>query len=190
MFYFFTWSYWFFVVSVFVFFLMIRRPPRSTLFPYTTLFRSPRAQVHAVGTGHPPPDRQAGPPLRSARPWSHHGGSVRRPRRLRPRGRGITAGPPYPRPTRGRRPPGRRVARRPPRVRQRHRDRPRRRSDRNHAREGAAVGTRYRHRHCALTAGAQPIRDRDTGIWSSVTLRDGSSRRDSWYSSRLRLANR
>src|SRR5476651_2833292 len=24
----------------FVFFLMIRRPPRSTLFPYTTLFRS------------------------------------------------------------------------------------------------------------------------------------------------------
>src|SRR6267142_4295317 len=28
--------------SVFFFFLMIRRPPRSTLFPYTTLFRSPR----------------------------------------------------------------------------------------------------------------------------------------------------
>src|SRR5260221_3725698 len=27
--------------SVFIFFLMIRRPPRSTLFPYTTLFRSP-----------------------------------------------------------------------------------------------------------------------------------------------------
>src|SRR3712207_8342342 len=26
-----------------VFFLMIRRPPRSTLFPYTTLFRSARA---------------------------------------------------------------------------------------------------------------------------------------------------
>src|SRR3712207_9290337 len=26
-----------------VFFLMIRRPPRSTLFPYTTLFRSPVA---------------------------------------------------------------------------------------------------------------------------------------------------
>src|SRR3712207_7373462 len=30
------------------FFLMIRRPPRSTLFPYTTLFRSHRA-LHAVG---------------------------------------------------------------------------------------------------------------------------------------------
>src|SRR2546429_5673221 len=28
------------------FFLMIRRPPRSTLFPYTTLFRSPR---HVAG---------------------------------------------------------------------------------------------------------------------------------------------
>src|SRR5579871_7020841 len=27
---------------VFFFFLMIRRPPRSTLFPYTTLFRSVR----------------------------------------------------------------------------------------------------------------------------------------------------
>src|SRR2546430_7755934 len=27
---------------LFFFFLMIRRPPRSTLFPYTTLFRSPR----------------------------------------------------------------------------------------------------------------------------------------------------
>src|SRR5258705_8925967 len=27
----------------FFFFLMIRRPPRSTLFPYTTLFRSPAA---------------------------------------------------------------------------------------------------------------------------------------------------
>src|ERR1043165_2503031 len=27
-------------VTVYIFFLMIRRPPRSTLFPYTTLFRS------------------------------------------------------------------------------------------------------------------------------------------------------
>src|SRR5947209_15678778 len=32
---------WFFC---FFFFLMIRRPPRSTLFPYTTLFRSQRAR--------------------------------------------------------------------------------------------------------------------------------------------------
>src|SRR3982750_4990046 len=29
-----------FVFVIFFFFLMIRRPPRSTLFPYTTLFRS------------------------------------------------------------------------------------------------------------------------------------------------------
>src|SRR3712207_8279273 len=29
----------------FFFFLMIRRPPRSTLFPYTTLFRSHRARL-------------------------------------------------------------------------------------------------------------------------------------------------
>src|SRR2546422_9845196 len=28
------------IYSLFFFFLMIRRPPRSTLFPYTTLFRS------------------------------------------------------------------------------------------------------------------------------------------------------
>src|SRR2546430_16391647 len=32
----------------FFFFLMIRRPPRSTLFPYTTLFRS-REVIHGPG---------------------------------------------------------------------------------------------------------------------------------------------
>src|ERR1039457_7734782 len=32
-------------VECFFFFLMIRRPPRSTLFPYTTLFRSDRLQA-------------------------------------------------------------------------------------------------------------------------------------------------
>src|SRR5439155_11483709 len=30
-----------FHISFFIFFLIIRHPPRSTLFPYTTLFRSP-----------------------------------------------------------------------------------------------------------------------------------------------------
>src|SRR3712207_7943346 len=30
---------------------MIRRPPRSTLFPYTTLFRSEQADVSAGGSG-------------------------------------------------------------------------------------------------------------------------------------------
>src|SRR6185369_17945871 len=42
-----------FVVAIF-FFLMIRRPPRSTLFPYTTLFRSSRPKA----------------PLRSCSRWS------------------------------------------------------------------------------------------------------------------------
>src|SRR5947209_9451156 len=34
----------------FIFFLMIRRPPRSTLFPYTTLFRSGCVR-HAIRMG-------------------------------------------------------------------------------------------------------------------------------------------
>src|SRR5574338_732262 len=33
--------------SYFFFFLMIRRPPRSTLFPYTTLFRSEAVKCEA-----------------------------------------------------------------------------------------------------------------------------------------------
>src|SRR3712207_8075641 len=32
---------------------MIRRPPRSTLFPYTTLFRSPRPSARAPQNGSP-----------------------------------------------------------------------------------------------------------------------------------------
>src|SRR5215813_13245719 len=45
--------------AVFLFFLMLRRPPRSTLFPYTTLFRSRR-------------NRRSGWPWRTCRtcgPW-------------------------------------------------------------------------------------------------------------------------
>src|SRR3712207_7085445 len=37
----------------FFFFLMIRRPPRSTLFPYTTLFRSSAARPRVRVTSHP-----------------------------------------------------------------------------------------------------------------------------------------
>src|SRR5258708_20364226 len=37
----------------FFFFLMIRRPPRSTLFPYTTLFRSSRMIQRAVPEASP-----------------------------------------------------------------------------------------------------------------------------------------
>src|SRR3712207_8945635 len=62
------------------FFLMIRRPPRSTLFPYTTLFRS-----RGVRT---PPPRTADP---RARPPGSRGRE--RPGRPSPRRRGRTAPP-------------------------------------------------------------------------------------------------
>src|SRR3712207_7456686 len=43
---------------------MIRRPPRSTLFPYTTLFRSGQLLAHLQGAlaqlGHPSPAGEAG----------------------------------------------------------------------------------------------------------------------------------
>src|SRR2546423_14432719 len=46
---------------VFFFFLMIRRPPRSTLFPYTTLFRSRRSCGSAASWSDiAPPDGQRG----------------------------------------------------------------------------------------------------------------------------------
>src|SRR5258707_10597552 len=49
----------------FFFFLMIRRPPRSTLFPYTTLFRSIVAQ--AIGAAiRTVPDRDGSDRRRSA----------------------------------------------------------------------------------------------------------------------------
>src|SRR3712207_8175700 len=51
------------VVVYDLFFLMIRRPPRSTLFPYTTLFRSRQRQA---GAPPPPPSRR--PPGDERRP--------------------------------------------------------------------------------------------------------------------------
>src|SRR2546430_13265739 len=50
----------------FFFFLMIRRPPRSTLFPYTTLFRSPAGRTahgHGAEIGPPriAPERRQAP---------------------------------------------------------------------------------------------------------------------------------
>src|SRR5438034_6386655 len=43
-----------YLLPTLLFFLMIRRPPRSTLFPYTTLFRShvPVDQRHVLGRVH------------------------------------------------------------------------------------------------------------------------------------------
>src|SRR3712207_8957515 len=45
------------VVTRFVFFLMIRRPPRSTLFPYTTLFRSAMDRSAGPARGYSCMDR-------------------------------------------------------------------------------------------------------------------------------------
>src|SRR3712207_8265270 len=43
------------------FFLMIRRPPRSTLFPYTTLFRSAAELVRAVERAGAPEQQREDP---------------------------------------------------------------------------------------------------------------------------------
>src|SRR3712207_8888623 len=54
-----------------IFFLMIRRPPRSTLFPYTTLFRSLAVAERAAQSRRPhqQPDQQQ--PERRAERLSH-----------------------------------------------------------------------------------------------------------------------
>src|SRR5256885_11879719 len=62
---------------------MIRRPPRSTLFPYTTLFRS-RAAEKEVATLSPGEHKAAGGLLRSvdlaaARPFGEAEALLRRP---------------------------------------------------------------------------------------------------------------
>src|SRR5438270_13575841 len=59
-------QFYFHLLQVFslFFFLMIRRPPRSTLFPYTTLFRSP-------GSG---PSASARARSRPRRRWRHRTG--------------------------------------------------------------------------------------------------------------------
>src|SRR3712207_8706551 len=38
-------------LTISIFFVMIRQPPRSTLFPYTTLFRSSAGELLALGPG-------------------------------------------------------------------------------------------------------------------------------------------
>src|SRR3712207_8155222 len=58
-------------VSHVFFFLMIRRPPRSTLFPYTTLFRSPARRAprrHRRSRGGEPTSRCRRPTSRTR--WS------------------------------------------------------------------------------------------------------------------------
>src|SRR5215469_3914811 len=84
---------------LFFFFLMIRRPPRSTLFPYTTLFRSrpsPARDRGLPGRGRQPP---AGPGA-VPRPWqpARRGRSAEPARRaLAPHlGHGPGPGPAHP----------------------------------------------------------------------------------------------
>src|SRR2546422_3882438 len=86
----------------FFFFLMIRPPPRSTLFPYTTLFRSPQPLVHDRDRipGRTAPARARRPlsprgagragavPARRALRRGRRGGRVVRPARPRGRRRG------------------------------------------------------------------------------------------------------
>src|SRR3712207_8481981 len=59
---------------------MIRRPPRSTLFPYTTLFRSPAAGGAAAG-GRADPTEPGGRCRPAGRLRRHGGGPDRRPAR-------------------------------------------------------------------------------------------------------------
>src|SRR2546422_7351590 len=74
--------------DLFFFFLMIRRPPRSTLFPYTTLFRSVQNVAHGlhsaagaakqlcdlcIGLGSQQSDFRFGPDRKSTRLNSSHG---------------------------------------------------------------------------------------------------------------------
>src|SRR3712207_7112020 len=74
---------------------MIRRPPRSTLFPYTTLFRSAPVVRRITGEYAEDAHPRAGPPVRRleqrhlletraapARPQVQHGGRDRKSTRL------------------------------------------------------------------------------------------------------------
>src|SRR2546422_4879914 len=65
-------------VRLLFFFLMIRRPPRSTLFPYTTLFRSHPARHRRRRAAHPRAGRAE--PAGADR-GQHRGGDARQDRK-------------------------------------------------------------------------------------------------------------
>src|SRR5437899_7728201 len=59
-------------LSLSFFFLMIRPPPRSTLFPYTTLFRARHVRRHRGGSRPGPQSRLQGQDRKSTRLNSSH----------------------------------------------------------------------------------------------------------------------
>src|SRR5258706_14586982 len=63
---------------------MIRPPPRSTLFPYTTLFRSPANRASATGI-------RLRRPRGTRPPWHHGARRTRRPRRWPALANGVDA---------------------------------------------------------------------------------------------------
>src|SRR5579885_3882663 len=69
------------VFSSIFFFLMIRRPPRSTLFPYTTLFRSRGARVEG--------EEEVVNEVRRPAELARHGLRLRRHRHLREEERAV-----------------------------------------------------------------------------------------------------
>src|SRR5437899_7181819 len=62
---------------LFSFFLMIRRPPRSTLFPYTTLFRSSGQLGNGGSIDQSTPVRVTGGPFASVTAGGSHSCGVR-----------------------------------------------------------------------------------------------------------------
>src|SRR2546422_11753857 len=76
-------------VCVFFFFLMIRRPPRSTLFPYTTLFRSVWKH-HRVRLSHGAKEIALLWNDLSSHPRTRLAGSGRYPSSLPPQAKGLS----------------------------------------------------------------------------------------------------
>src|SRR2546426_4630777 len=63
---------------------MIRRPPRSTLFPYTTLFRSvlghlPQQEVAVAADAHEPVGPQQQPPMKALDRSEEHTSELQSP---------------------------------------------------------------------------------------------------------------
>src|SRR5688572_32623621 len=59
-------------LQLLLFFLLLPRPPGSTLFPYTTLFRSPARRARSRREGHPPAQGTQGRGVGAARRQAQH----------------------------------------------------------------------------------------------------------------------